>query len=149
MDYNFNLASNERDEVSLDSFKGKKLVLYFYPKDNTSGCTIEAQEFTELYKDFQNLNTEIVGVSRDSKKSHDNFSKKYDIPYELLIDKDRELADQYGILKEAKMYGKDVIKTIRSTFVFDEDSNLIKEFRDVKAPGHAKEVLDFIKSLEA
>ena len=148
MDYNFNLPSNKRDEVSLDSFKGKKLVLYFYPKDNTSGCTIEAQEFTELYKDFQDLNTEIVGVSRDSKKSHDNFSEKYNIPYELLIDKDRELAGQYEILKEAKMYGKDVIKTLRSTFVFDEDSNLIKEFRDIKAPGHAKDVLDFIKSLE-
>lgn len=148
MDYNFKLPSNKRDEVSLDSFKGQKLVLYFYPKDNTSGCTIEAQEFTELYDDFKALNTEVVGVSRDSAKSHDNFSKKYDIPYELLVDKDRQVADQYGILKEAKMYGKDVIKTIRSTFVFDEDSNLIKEFRDVKAPGHAKEVLDYIKSLE-
>ncbi|MDO5027993.1 MAG: peroxiredoxin [Bacillota bacterium] len=148
MDYNFKLSSNKRDDLSLESFKGQKLVLYFYPKDNTSGCTTEALEFTELYDKFKALNTEVVGVSRDSAKSHDNFSKKHNIPFELLVDKDRQLADQYGILKPGKMYGKDVIRTIRSTFVFDEDSNLIKEFRDVKPLGHAQEVLDFIKSLE-
>lgn len=147
MDYNFNLASNRRDKVSLESFKGKKLVLYFYPKDNTSGCTTEAIEFSELYDEFKKAGAEVVGISRDSVKSHNNFTEKYDLPFELLVDKDRELANQYGILKNAKMYGKDVIKTLRSTFVFDEDSNLIKEFIDVKAPGHAAEVLEYIKSL--
>lgn len=148
MNYDFKLLSNKRDEVSLDDFKGKKLVLYFYPKDNTSGCSVQAQEFGELYEEFNKLGVEIVGVSRDGVKSHNNFTEKYNIPYELLVDKDRLVAEQYGILKSGKMYGKDVIKTIRSTFIFDENSNLIKEYRDIKPAGHAREVLDYIKSLD-
>lgn len=147
MEYNFNLDSSKRENVSLEDFKGKYLVLYFYPKNYTSGCTLEAEEFRDLYDKFKEAGAEVVGISRDGVKSHQNFSKKYDLPFEILSDKDRKLADQYGLLKPAKMYGKDVIKTERATFVFDKDSNMIKEFRDVKPAGHAEEVLEYIKSL--
>lgn len=147
MEYNFNLNSNLRENVSLENFKGKKLVLYFYPKDNTSGCTTEAIEFSELIQEFEKLNTVVVGISRDSVKTHQNFINKHDLKIELLSDPNREINKQYDVLKNKKMYGKDVIGTVRSTFIFDEDSNLIKEFRNVKAKGHAEEVLEFIKGL--
>ncbi len=147
MNYNFNLNSSQREEVSLDNYKGKKLVLYFYPKNNTPGCTMEAIEFGELYEEFKNLGAEVVGISRDGVKSHQNFTKKHELPFELLSDKDREISGQYGLLTPTKMYGKDAIKTERATFIFDENSNMIKEFRDVKPQGHAQEVLDYLKSL--
>lgn len=147
MDYNFNLNSSQRDEVSLDNYKEKKLVLYFYPKNNTPGCTMEAIEFGELYEEFKKLGAEVVGISRDGVKSHQNFTKKHELPFELLSDKDREISGQYGLLTSTKMYGKDAIKTERATFIFDEDSNMIKEFKDVKPAGHAQEVLDYLKSL--
>lgn len=147
MDYNFNLNSSQREEVSLDNYKGKKLVLYFYPKNNTPGCTMEAIEFGELYDEFKNLGVEVVGISRDGVRSHQNFTKKHELPFELLSDKDREISGQYGLLTPTKMYGRDAIKTERATFIFDENSNMIKEFRDVKPAGHAKEVLDYLKSL--
>lgn len=147
MDYSFNLDSSKREDVSLEDFKGKYLVLYFYPKNYTSGCTLEAQEFRDLYDEFKKAGAEVVGISRDGVKSHQNFSKKYDLPFEILSDKDRKIADQYGLLKPGKMYGKDVIKSERATFIFDKDSNLIKEFRNVKPAGHAEEVLEYIKSL--
>lgn len=148
MDYNFNLDSNKRDNVTLDDFKGKYLVLYFYPKNYTKGCTIEAEGFRDLYDEFKKLGAEVVGVSRDGKRSHKNFSKKYDLPFEILSDKDRKLAERYGLLSPGKMYGKDVIKSERATFVFDEDSNMIKEFRNVKPENHPEEVLEFIASLD-
>lgn len=147
MNYNFELNSNQREGVSLENYKGKKLVLYFYPKNNTPGCTTEAIEFGELYEEFKKLDVEVVGLSRDGVKSHRNFIEKHNLPFELLSDPDREILGKYGLLREGKMYGKDVIKTERATFVFDEDSNLIKEFREVKAAGHAQEVLDYIKNL--
>lgn len=132
--------------MSLEDYKGKFLVLYFYPKDNTSGCTKEANDFSRLYDDFMKLDTEIVGISKDSISSHNKFIEKENIPYELLSDKDRIVHENFEVLKPSKMYGKDVIKTIRSTFIFDKDSNLIKEYRDVKVDGHAEEVLEFIKN---
>ena len=149
MSFDFKLASTNGETLSLEDFKGKNLVLYFYPKDNTSGCTTEALEFGELYDEFAKLNTEVVGISRDSIRTHNNFIEKHSLPFMLLSDPDRELFERLGLLKPKKMYGKDVIGTIRSTFVFDEDSNLIKEYRDVKPMGHAEEVLNFIKEHQA
>lgn len=146
MNTNFKLESTRGTDVSLEDYKGKFLVLYFYPKDNTSGCTKEANDFSRLYDDFMKLDTEIVGISKDSISSHNKFIEKENIPYELLSDKDRIVHENFEVLKPSKMYGKDVIKTIRSTFIFDKDSNLIKEYRDVKVDGHAEEVLEFIKN---
>lgn len=147
MNTNFQLESTKGKTVSLEDFKGKYLVLYFYPRDNTKGCTLEANEFSEKYLEFEKLNVEVVGISKDTVKSHLRFKEKENIPFDLLADPDREVHRQYNVLKAAKMYGKDVIKTIRSTFVFDKDGNLIKEFRDVKPSNHAEEVLEYIKSL--
>lgn len=144
---NFQLESTNGKIVSLEDFKGKYLVLYFYPRDNTKGCTIEANEFSEKYLEFEKLDAEVVGISKDTIKSHLRFKEKENIPFDLLADPERVVHKQYEVLKAAKMYGKDVIKTIRSTFVFDKDGNLIKEFRDVKPSNHAEEVLEYIKSL--
>lgn len=144
---NFQLESTNGKIVSLEDFKGKYLVLYFYPRDNTKGCTIEANEFSEKYLEFEKLDAEVVGISKDTIKSHLRFKEKENIPFDLLADPERAVHKQYEVLKAAKMYGKDVIKTIRSTFVFDRDGNLIKEFRDVKPSNHAEEVLEYIKSL--
>nr|WP_245311176.1 peroxiredoxin [Peptoniphilus stercorisuis] len=147
MNTNFQLESTNGKIVSLEDFKGKYLVLYFYPRDNTKGCTIEANEFSEKYLEFEKLDAEVVGISKDTIKSHLRFKEKENIPFDLLADPERAVHKQYEVLKAAKMYGKDVIKTIRSTFVFDKDGNLIKEFRDVKPSNHAEEVLEYIKSL--
>lgn len=143
----FKLESTEEKEKTLSDYNGKYLVLYFYPRDNTKGCTIEANEFSENYEKFKNLDAEIVGISKDTVRSHLRFKEKEKLPFELLADPERVVHKQYDVLKAAKMYGKDVIKTIRSTFVFDKDGNLIKVFRDVKSSGHAEEVLEYIKSL--
>lgn len=148
MNYDFKLNSNKREGVTLEDFKGKKLVLYFYPKDNTSGCTLEAQEFAEHYEEIKALGAEVVGLSKDTVRTHENFAKKYELPFELLSDPDRVVLEQYDLIKLKKMYGKEVRGTVRFTFIFDENSNLIKEFRDVKAAGHAEEVLEYLKGLE-
>ncbi|WP_036729727.1 peroxiredoxin [Peptoniphilus mikwangii] len=147
MNTNFELSSTSGKIVSLKDYYGKYLVLYFYPKDNTSGCTLEANEFSIYYEEFKKLDCEIVGISKDTVKSHERFKEKENIPYELLADPDRTVHAQFSVLKNAKMYGKDVIKTIRSTFIFDKEGNLIKEYRDVKAQGHAAEVLEYINAL--
>lgn len=143
----FTLKSTEVEERNFSDYKGKYLVLYFYPRDNTKGCTIEANNFSNLYEEFKRFDVEVVGISKDSIKSHMKFKEKENIPYELLSDPEREVHANYEVLKKAKMYGKEVIKTLRSTFVFDKDLNLIKEYRDVKASENPQEVLDFIKSL--
>ena len=145
MDYNFNVKTNKSDSLTLDDFKGKLLVLYFYPKDNTPGCSIQAADFSDMYDEFKSLGAEILGVSKDSKSSHDKFTEKFNIPYELVVDDEKKLLEQYGVLEDGTMFGKPVKKTIRSTFLFDEEGNLIKEWRKVQAKGHAEEVLEFIK----
>ncbi len=147
MNTDFILESTDGTKKSLADFKGKNLVLYFYPKDNTSVCTLEANGFAELYDEFQKYDTEVVGISKDTIKSHLKFKEKQNLPFELLADPDREVHKNFDVLKNGKMYGKDVIKTIRSTFVFDKDSNLIKEFRAVNGKENPQEVLDFIKTL--
>lgn len=131
----------------LSQQRGKVVVLYFYPKDNTPGCTIEAQEFRNLHSEFEKAGCVVAGVSRDSLKSHDQFACEQALPFPLISDADETLCRQFGVLKEKNMYGKMVLGIERSTFVIGADSVLKHEWRGVKAPGHAQEVLEFVKSL--
>ena len=146
--YDFGLKETDGKDNSLKDFKGKNVVLYFYPKDNTSGWTTEALEFVELLDEFEKHNTVIIGISRDSLKSHVKFRDKYNIPFLLLSDETKEVHNLFNVMKMKKLYGKEHLGVERSTFVIDKDGNLIKEFRNVKAKGHAREVLDFISSLK-
>ncbi|BBU68856.1 peroxiredoxin [Fluviibacter phosphoraccumulans] len=143
---NFSAAATG-GEFNLAALAGKTLVLYFYPKDNTPGCTTEAQQFSALNNDFANANAIIVGVSRDSLKSHDNFIAKQQIPYSLISDHDETVCELFGVMKLKNMYGKQVRGIERSTFVIDAQGKLVQEWRGVKVPGHADEVLAFVQSL--
>ncbi|MGZ3768899.1 MAG: peroxiredoxin [Bdellovibrio sp.] len=145
---NFKLPSSNGESFSLSSKKGKKIILYFYPKDSTPGCTMEGIEFNELLPQFKKLNAEVYGVSRDSLKSHDKFICKYDFKFDLLSDEEEELCKLFDVIKEKNMYGKKVLGIERSTFVIDEDQKLVGEFRKVKAQGHAAEILNYIKNLK-
>ena len=122
-------------------------VLYFYPKDNTPGCTTESIAFRELYPAFQALHTDIVGISRDSMRSHEGFKAKLGLPFELVSDPDEAVCLQFGVMKNKMMYGKQVRGVERSTFIVDADGKLVKEWRGVKVASHADEVLEFVKSL--
>lgn len=144
---NFRLPSSAGKDFDLSNYKGKKIVLYFYPKDNTAGCTVEGNEFNNLLKQFKKENTEIFGVSRDSLKSHDKFICKYDFKFELLSDENEDVCKLFDVIKEKNMYGKKVLGIERSTFVIDETQKLFAEFRKVKAQGHANEILEFIKNI--
>ena len=124
----------------------KYTVLYFYPKDNTPGCTTESIAFRELYPQFQAAQTEIYGISRDSMRSHDGFRAKLALPFHLISDPDEAVCNQFGVMKNKSMYGKQVRGVERSTFVFDAAGRLVKEWRGVKVPDHAEEVLAFIQS---
>ena len=126
---------------------GKKLVLYFYPKDATPGCTTEAQEFRDLHAEFERAGCVVYGISRDSLKSHENFKAKQRLPFDLLSDADETACQQLGVIKMKNLYGKQVRGIERSTFVFYQEGVLRREWRGVKVPGHAQEVLDFVKSL--
>ena len=143
---NFSAAATGGD-FKLSALAGKALVLYFYPKDSTPGCTTEAQQFSALNNDFGQANAVIVGVSRDSLRSHDNFIAKQAIPYQLISDPDEIVCTLFGVMKLKNMYGKQVRGIERSTFVIDAQGKLVQEWRGVKVPGHAAEVLDFVKSL--
>lgn len=145
---NFKVPSSAGDDFQLSDFKGKKIVLYFYPKDNTPGCTTESIEFNELLAQFKKQNAEVVGLSRDSLKSHDKFICKFDFKFSLLSDEDEEVCKLFDVIKEKNMYGKKVMGIERSTFVIDEDQKLVGEFRKIKAQGHAAEMLKFVKSLK-
>jgi peroxiredoxin Q/BCP len=131
----------------LSDQRGKKLVVYFYPKDNTPGCTVEGADFRDRYKEFRKAGAEVVGVSRDSLKSHEGFKAKMKFPFELLSDAEEELCAQFGVIKMKNMYGKKVRGIERSTFVIDGEGRLAREWRGVKVPGHAEEVLNFVKTL--
>ena len=142
----FELAATGGKVIKLSDLKGRKLVLYFYPKDNTPGCTTEGQAFRDHYSEFQNLNTEILGVSRDSVKMHEGFKCKQAFPFELLSDQDEELCQIFDVIKMKNMYGKSVRGIERSTFVLDEHGVLIHEWRKVQVKEHVSEVLAFLKS---
>jgi thioredoxin-dependent peroxiredoxin len=131
----------------LSDLKGQPFVLYFYPKDSTPGCTTEAQQFRDLYPKFKRAGIAVFGVSRDSVKSHENFKAKQNLPFELVSDPDEKLCAEFGVMKLKNMYGKKVRGIERSTFVIDAKGVLRHEWRGVKVPGHAQEVLDFVKAL--
>jgi peroxiredoxin Q/BCP len=131
----------------LSDFKGKKLVLYFYPKDNTPGCTAEGMQFRDLHPQFREANAEIFGISRDSIRSHEGFKAKLGMPFELISDPDETLCNMFNVMKTKNMYGKQVRGVERSTFVVDGTGKLVKEWRGVKVPGHVDEVLEFVKAL--
>lgn len=143
----FELPATGGKQFSLKQYPGKTLVLYFYPKDSTPGCTTEGQQFRDLHGEFQALGAEIFGVSRDSLKSHENFKSKQCFPFELLSDPDELLCNLFGVMKMKNMYGKQVRGIERSTFVIDAHGALRREWRGVKVDGHAQEVLDFVKTL--
>jgi peroxiredoxin Q/BCP len=146
---NFKLPATGNKEISLDDFKGKKLVLYFYPKDSTPGCTTEGQDFRDAKARFTRHNTVVLGVSRDSLKSHENFKAKQKFNFELLSDAEEKLCNQFDVIKMKNMYGKQVRGIERSTFLIDEKGVLRQEWRKVKVKGHVDEVLDAVKSLNA
>ena len=143
----FSLPSTGGGTFRLSEHRGKKLVLYFYPKDNTPGCTAEGAEFRDRHAAFRKAGAEVVGVSRDSLKSHEGFKAKMKFPFELLSDAEEELCAQFGVIKMKNMYGKKVRGIERSTFVLSGDGAIAREWRGVKVPGHAQEVLDFVKTL--
>lgn len=141
------VRATDDQSFNLADFKGRHLVLYFYPKDNTPGCTTEGQDFRDHYEEFRRLGTEILGVSRDSLKSHERFRAKHCLPFDLISDDDETLCRRFGVIKEKNLYGKKVLGIERSTFIFDRDGVLRREFRGVKVPGHVAEVLAEIRRL--
>ncbi|MDO5666350.1 MAG: peroxiredoxin [Alcaligenaceae bacterium] len=138
-------AETNEGTITLKDFKGKYLVLYFYPKDNTPGCTNESKDFRDQYEAFKSLNAEIVGVSRDSLKSHENFITKYELPFELIADTEEALCNQFDVIKEKNMFGKIGRGIERSTFLINPKGVLIAEWRKVKVDGHVDEVLQRLK----
>lgn len=143
----FKLPATGDQTIKLSDFKGKNVVLYFYPKDSTPGCTLEGQGFRDNIRKFRARNTVVLGVSRDSLKSHENFKTKQKFPFELISDSDEELCNLFDVIKDKNMYGKKVRGIERSTFLIDEKGILAKEWRKVKVDGHVNEVLEAIKNL--
>jgi peroxiredoxin Q/BCP len=143
----FQLPATSGKTFQLSAYAGKNLVIYFYPKDSTPGCTTQGIQFRDAYAQFQALDTEIFGISRDSLKSHENFKAKFTFPFELLSDSEELACALFGVIKMKNMYGKQVRGIERSTFVIDKNGKLIKEWRGVKVDGHAAEVLSFIQTL--
>ncbi len=143
----FSLPSTGNTTFKLSSTRGSKVVLYFYPKDNTPGCTTQGSDFRDLHPQFKRAGTQVFGISRDSVKSHEGFKAKMKFPFELLSDPDEAVCGQFGVMKLKNMYGRKVRGIERSTFVIDEKGVLAREWRGVKVPGHVQEVLNFVKAL--
>ncbi|MGL6186015.1 MAG: peroxiredoxin [Clostridium chrysemydis] len=137
----FKLMGSDNKEHSLKDYKGKRVILYFYPKDNTPGCSLEAQDFKNHYESFIDNNTVVLGVSRDNLKSHEKFINKYELPFVLLSDEDEVVCRLYDVLKEKNMFGKKVFGIERSTFVVDEEGKIIDKYRKVKVKGHVESLL--------
>ncbi len=144
---NFTLPATGNQNLSLSDFRGRSLVIYFYPKDNTSGCTREGQDFRDLYPQFTAAGADILGVSRDSVKTHDNFRNKHQFPFHLLSDSEETLCNQFDVIQEKSMYGRKYMGIVRSTFLIDGAGVLQYEWRKVRVPGHAEAVLEAIKAL--
>jgi peroxiredoxin Q/BCP len=140
----FELPATGNQRFSLSAFKGHPFVLYFYPKDSTPGCTTQGSDFRDLHGEFARLKVPVFGVSRDSLESHEGFKAKMSFPFELLSDPDEKACAIFGVMKMKNMYGRQVRGIERSTFVVDRDGRIVKEWRGVKVPGHAQEVLDFV-----
>jgi peroxiredoxin Q/BCP len=143
----FSLPSTGSTPFRLSAQRGSKLVLYFYPKDNTPGCTLEGADFRDLYRQFGRAACHVFGVSRDALASHGKFKAKMKFPFDLLSDEDEKVCKQFGVMKLKNMYGRQVRGIERSTFVVDARGVLAREWRGVKVPGHAQEVLNFVKAL--
>ena len=143
---NFSASMTSGLTFELAGRPAKHTVLYFYPKDNTPGCTTESIAFREAYPEFQALNAEIYGISRDSLRSHEGFKGKLGLPFELISDPDELVCQQFGVMKMKNMYGKQVRGVERSTFIIDAHGRLVKEWRGVKVNDHVDEVLEFVKS---
>ena len=143
----FSAVMTGEKQFHLSDYRGKKIVLYFYPKDNTPGCTTEGIEFRDLYPQFQQANTEIFGISRDSLRSHEGFKAKLEMPFQLISDPDETLCLMFDVMKMKNMYGKQSRGVERSTFVIDGAGTLVKEWRGVKVPAHVEEVLKFVTAL--
>ncbi|MBK1849869.1 MULTISPECIES: peroxiredoxin [unclassified Marinobacter] len=143
----FEAAATGDQTVRLADLRGKNVVIYFYPKDNTPGCTTEGQDFRDNMKAFTELDTEIFGVSRDGLRAHENFRKKFEFPFHLISDKDEALCELFDVIKLKKLYGKEYMGIDRSTFLIDQEGVLRKEWRGVKVPGHVEEVLAAVKAL--
>lgn len=139
--------ANGGREVGFKDYKGKKLVVYFYPKDNTPGCTQEGQDYRDLYKQFQKAGADIVGISKDSVKSHDNFVAKYDFPFTLLSDVEGKACEAFGAIVEKSLYGRKYMGIDRCTWLFDDKGKLRQVWRGVKVKGHAAAVLEAVKAL--
>ncbi|MBM6859435.1 thioredoxin-dependent thiol peroxidase [Clostridium saudiense] len=144
---NFSLIGSDKKEHSLSEYKGKKIVLYFYPRDNTPGCSTEACDFRDNNSIIEDMNAIVIGVSRDSLKSHDKFIEKFNLPFLLLSDEDETLCNLFGVIKEKNMYGKKVMGIERSTFIINEEGVLVKEYRKVKVKGHIDSILEDLKNM--
>lgn len=143
----FQLKATNGKTITLEMLEKQNFILYFYPKDQTSACTLEAIEFAELYDDFRSQGYHIYGVSKDTLSAHERFKEKEGLPFTLISDVDKVLLTCFDVIKDKKMYGKAVKGTVRSTFIYREGLQLLKEFRDVKAVGHARNVLDYIHEI--
>ena len=143
----FTLSATARETVSLGALKGRKVVLYFYPKDDTSGCTREAQDFTAMAGDFEAAGAKVVGVSRDDMKKHDKFIAKYDLAVPLAADTDGGISDAFGTWVQKSMYGRKYMGMERATFLIGADGTVKREWRKVKVPGHAAEVLAAVRAI--
>ncbi len=144
---NFTRPATGNQDICLSALAGKNVVLYFYPRDSTPGCTTEGQNFRDLHTEFNDLNTVILGVSRDTMKRHENFKTKQEFPFELLSDEDETLCKQFDVIKLKKLYGKESLGIVRSTFLIDKDGILRNEWRKVKVKEHVNAVLEAVKML--
>ena len=144
---NFSAPATSDLTFKLSDYAGERVVLYFYPKDNTPGCTTEGEDFKAAYRRFRARKTRVFGISRDSLKSHENFRAKYGFPFELISDKDETVCKLFDVIKEKNMYGRKVMGVERSTFLIDEKGKLAHEWRKVKVKGHVDDVIDVLKSL--
>lgn len=143
---NFSADMTGEQTFTLSDFAGKRFVLYFYPKDNTPGCTTESIAFRDLYDEFKAAGVEVFGLSRDSIRSHENFKSKLGLPFELISDADEKICKQFDVIKMKNMYGKQVLGIERSTFLIDGNGEIVKEWRAVKVNGHVNEVLEFVNA---
>jgi len=143
----FTVAFDSKHSLTTEDLKGKKVVIYFYPKDDTPGCTIEAKDFRDHIKEFEKAGAMVIGVSKDSVKSHDKFKEKYCLPFPLASDEDGRMCEDFGVWVEKSMYGKRYMGIERATFLVDGGGIIRKIWRKVKVDGHVKEVLDAVKAL--
>lgn len=142
---NFELEGRDGTVVQLSNFLGKKVVVYFYPKDNTPGCTRQACAFASVFQEYEDLGVKVIGISKDSLSSHNNFAQKYELPFILLSDPDRKAIEAFGVWQEKKMYGKVSMGVVRSTFLIDEEGYIEKIWKKAKPDTNAQDILDYLR----